>query len=227
MTDITDATLSEALKPITGRAKRSVAGMRRAGRTCAFDGCDRALNPCTKGDLCNVHNPGGTKKVRPIRIDGDIAYVTLTKGYVAVIDAADVPLVEGRNWGARLDKNTVYARRTDTSGPAPRTVLLHRMLLGEPKGFQVDHKDGDGLNNRRSNLRVATNQQNASNARLSRLNTSGFKGVSWHKQRRKWYARIRKDGRSVHLGMHHTPEDAHAAYAAASADLHGPFGRVA
>ena len=164
-------------------------------------------------------------KVRPIRIDGDLAYVTLTQGYEAVIDAADVPLVAAWNWYAIKDGNTVYAQRSGLDS-GRSTVRLHRVLMGEPNGLLVDHRDGDGLNNRRANLRLATCQQNVQNARISKRNTSGLKGVSWRKTNGKWHAQIKVNGRQLNLGYFPTPESAHAAYCKASATLHGEFGRT-
>lgn len=167
-----------------------------------------------------------TKDIRPIRIEGDVAYVPLTRGYEAVIDAVDVPLVAGFNWYPIVHPRVVYALRTDLSGNKKRTVLMHRAILGEPEGMQVDHKDTDGLNNRRNNLREATVSQNQRNRRLDRNNTSGYKGVAWHKVTGKWQARITLRGESNYLGVFDTPQEAHAAYVAASAELHGEFGRA-
>ena len=171
------------------------------------------------------------KPIRPIRIEGNLAYVPLTQGYEAVIDAADVPLVEGRNWHASVNRSTVYAQRSEAgaggNGPKHRAVQLHRVIMGEPKGLLVDHRDGDGLNNRRSNLRMATRSQNQHNQKLASHNTSGFKGVRWDKQRGKWQAAIRLNGKRKHLGFFPTPEAAYEAYCKGSAEIHGEFGRVA
>ena len=166
-----------------------------------------------------------TKRLRPIRIEGNLAYVPLTHGYEAVIDAADAHLVDKYNWYAATGRKTVYGARADCSGPKQRMVRLHRQIMGEPDGLQVDHRDGDGLNNRRSNLRVATNSQNTCNQAIRRSNSSGYKGV--HKHKDKWRADISRDGRRRFLGLHDTPEAAHAAYCKASAELHGEFGGVA
>ncbi|MEG7750695.1 HNH endonuclease, partial [Listeria monocytogenes] len=76
--------------------------------------------------------------------------------------------------------------RTDRSGEKPRAVYLHRQIMGEPSGFEVDHIDGNGLDNRRANLRVASKTQNVRNQRIRQDNTSSFKGVSWSKRRQKW-----------------------------------------
>jgi hypothetical protein len=163
------------------------------------------------------------RKIRPIRVEGDTAYITLTKGYVAVIDAADVPLVEGRNWFAWVCGQTVYARRSD----GRVGILMHRVLLNAPTDRLVDHGDGDGLNNRRKNLRLASNQQNTFNGRKRAGNTSGAKGVHWRKDVGRWQAQIAINGKKIGLGSYDAIEDAAAAYAKASAELHGEFGRAA
>lgn len=164
-------------------------------------------------------------KTRPIRIEGDFAYVTLTQGYEAIIDASDVPLVSEWNWYAIKDGNTVYAQRSSPNTEC-RTVRMHRVLIGAPNGLWVDHRDGNGLNNSQANLRLATVQQNCHNSRTSKRNTSGLKGVSWSKANGKWHAQIRINGKPRHLGYFRTPESAYAAYCEASASLHGEFGRT-
>src|SRR5688572_7656162 len=117
--------------------------------------------------------------LRAIRVEGDAAYVPLTQGCVSVIDASDIPLIAGFNWVAHRNKKdgAYYARsrRRDTR----ETILLHRIILGAPPGLVVDHISGDTLDNRRSNSRRATIGNNVFNSRISRSNTSGFKGVSW------------------------------------------------
>lgn len=162
------------------------------------------------------------KQPRPIRIEGDVAYVPLTKGYEAIIDTADVPLVDGVNWCATVHHSAVYAVRTDLISGRPRRVYMHRIII-PCEGLEVDHVDWNGLNNRRNNLRAATTSQNQYNQRLAKHNTSGFKGVSWNKRREKWRAQIRAGGTRLDLGLFPTREDAHAAYAKASAELHGQF----
>jgi hypothetical protein len=168
-----------------------------------------------------------TRAVRPIRIDGDVAYVTLTQGYEAIIDAADVPLVEGVNWYANNQPNTVYCVNRSQNETKKTTIRMHRVIMGDPDGFQIDHIDGDGLNNRKSNLRLATRCENNRNRKINKNNTSGLKGVFWIASRKRWRAEIKADGKKINLGYFNTPEAAHAAYVAASERLHGEFGRVA
>jgi hypothetical protein len=166
------------------------------------------------------------KKVRPIKIDGDLAYVPLTQGCIAVIDAKDIPLVENWNWYALRLKNTFYAFRNDRTGSKPRLISMHRTIMLEPDGFQVDHKDGNGLNNRRENLRQATHQQNNVNRKLTNANKSGYKGIWLDERTNKWRAQICWLGKRIRLGSFLIPEAAHLAYCEASHKIHGDFGRT-
>ena len=167
-----------------------------------------------------------TKIIRPIRIDGNTAYVPLTKGYEAIIDAADVPLVDAWNWTAIVGLSNVYAFRSYWRDKNKRTVYLHRAIMGEPDGLQVDHINCNGLDNRRVNLRLATRSQNQHNRGASSNNTSGFKGVTWHEGNKKWQAQIAFCGKHKYLGGYDTAEAAHAAYAEASSKYHGEFRRL-
>lgn len=167
---------------------------------------------------------------RPIRIEGDVAYLTLTKGYEAIIDAADVPLVCHRNWWAlearhkgSSEVRTVYAQ----ARLGGLHVYLHRVLLGLDSTLQIDHQNGNGLDCRRENLREATPTENACNQRLSKArNTSGIKGVWWDSARQLWAAEIRRAGVRLRLGRFRCITAAALAYAKASRELHGGFGRV-
>ena len=91
---------------------------------------------------------------------------------------------------------------------------------------EIDHRNGRRADNSLSNLREATRAQQMANLKRPRTNTSGFKGVSFHKKRRRWRAYIAVDGRPRHLGYFDTAEAAHAAYAAAAAEQFGEFARV-
>lgn len=166
---------------------------------------------------------------RPIRIEGDVAYVPLTKGYEAIIDAADVPLVCSRNWWAlearhkgSPDIRTVYAQARFGG----LNVYLHRVLIGLDSPLQIDHRNGDGLDCRRANLREATPSENARNSRTPTRNRSGVKGVWWDVARSKWGAGITKNGVAHKLGRFGCITAAALAYAKASREMHGDFGLV-
>ena len=90
----------------------------------------------------------------------------------------------------------------------------------------IDHKDGDRANNSWANLREATSQQNILNAKLAANNTSGFKGVSWHRGAGKWSAYIILNERKRHLGLFDNPERAHAAYLATARQAQPEFARA-
>ena len=88
------------------------------------------------------------KTIRPIRVEGNVAFVPLTKGYEAVIDAVDVPLVDGRRWFATVIRRrdgsiyTVYATRTDVSDGRKHNVHMHRVIVSNAHGLDVDHING-------------------------------------------------------------------------------------
>ena len=96
-----------------------------------------------------------------------------------------------------------------------------------PPAVEMDHKDGDTLNDRIDNLRPATSSQNSANTRKPITNTSGYKGVTWNRRVGKWQSQIKVGGRSIYLGIYGNAEDAHAAYVAISRELRGDFARVA
>lgn len=150
--------------------------------------------------------------------------IPLTQGYMALVDAADADRVNQHRWHAHVKRRTVYAQRNARKADGSRTPqYLHTFLTGYP---QTDHINGDGLDNRRANLREATHTENSSNRRLARNNTSGYKGVDWHKASRKWRARVKVDRKSKHIGCYSTAEEAARAYDVAARELHGGYASV-
>lgn len=110
-----------------------------------------------------------------------------------------------------------------------RSYCAHRLAwlyeTGEWPRDQIDHLNGQRLDNRFSNLREATQTENTRNVRRHRDNASGFKGVSFYKPYRKWVANICFGGKRKNLGYFQTPEDAYAAYCNAAEEHHGQFAR--
>ena len=172
-------------------------------------------------------------KKRPVFLVGDLVRIPLTHGYETIIDASDLELVVKYDWFARVRHKadgsirTVYAVRSKKIVRKTQMVGIHRAILNAPDGVEVDHIDGDGLNNRRSNLRLASRAQNQKNKGRPINNSSGVKGVTWCAKRGKWQAQISDANKHYNLGRFDKIEDAAAAYAAASAKFHGEFGRVA
>lgn len=137
----------------------------------------------------------------------------LTRGQRAIIDADDLRLVEGKKWQARRSNRTWYATSNCTT-------LMHRLVLGAVSGTIVDHRDGNGLNNTRKNLRFVTPLQNTLN-RHFHDGSSRFRGVAYHKGTKKWETRISHYGKQYYLGLYTTEEDAARAYDAKAFELHG------
>jgi hypothetical protein len=160
---------------------------------------------------------------------GGMIEIPLTKGYVALIDDEDARLAEFK-WFADVRPTVVYAARNaraaELAAGSPPIIRLHKMVLSAPTGYEVDHRDGDGLNCRRGNLRLATKSENQRNRGLHKRNRVGLKGVSFHKRTGRWRADIKLPDRQKHLGTFATPEEAARAYDRAALELYGDFARL-
>ncbi len=102
---------------------------------------------------------------------------------------------------------------------------MHRIIMNSPNNFDIDHIDGNGLNNCRSNLRVCSHRENLCN-RKTQKHSSLFKGVFWNKQAQKWRAQIRVYGRAIHLGYFDKEMDAFEAYKRAALKYQGEYARL-
>jgi hypothetical protein len=162
------------------------------------------------------------KHIRSIRIQGNVAYVPLTQGCEAIIDVEDIDVVQGFNWTAVKGGRTFYACRMSRG----KHIAMHRAVISAPSDKHVDHINGNGLDNRKANLRLATRSQNKHNAQRRVDNPSGYKGVRAYKDTGKFQARITSHGKQYHLGYFPTALEAFEAYKKASAELHGEFGRL-
>lgn len=160
-----------------------------------------------------------------------IVFKVMRKGveYEAMIDDEDADLLV-HYWHVHTHKKTqtAYLVRS-TSGTYKGTSGMHRVIMGRilgrnlEKWEEVDHRDLNGLNNQRDNLRVATRSQQSANRRMRSENTTGFKGVG--RKNSRYFAAIRVNGKHKHLGMFDTPEEAHEAYVQAAKRYYGEFAR--
>lgn len=147
----------------------------------------------------------------------------------ALVDDEDYDLVKDQNWYALKFKNNKFYAATNEKQPngKPKKELIHRKILGiTDPDIHVDHINGAGWNNFRSNIRTCTQQQNNCNARKRKDNTSGYPGVYWNKRRQKWVARIGVNGKRKHLGYFDDKEEAEEVYKAACIKYFGEFANI-
>lgn len=165
-----------------------------------------------------------------LKTTGDIREIQLTRGYKATVSAEDYARIIPFKWQVLIQhkKNVVkyYAQRQE---PQPegssKTVRMHRFILDiRDTKIEVDHRDGNGLNNCRGNIRVCTGSENSAN-KPKRKGRSQYKGVSPAGENRikKWQASIRIDGKSIGLGRFHAEEEAAIAYDNAASAAYGEF----
>ena len=145
-----------------------------------------------------------------------IKTIPLTQGKVALVDDEDYHELSKYRWCAHKYGNLWYAVRMSPRDPVThkRTgIRMHRIIVDTPDGMDTDHINGNGLDNRRCNLRVVTRRENIQNLHLKK--SSKFPGVSWYKQTKKWAANIGLNGKNHHLGYYDDEETAGIIYAMA------------
>jgi len=154
--------------------------------------------------------------------------IPVSRGLVALVDDEDYERVAALKWHAdpvdyqHLERNDYYAKRTMNND---RKLFLHRFILNITDGRRVDHRNGDGLDCRRSNLRIASKSQNSANAKKRIDSKQPFKGIRKSSSGR-WQSRIRINGQVINLGSFDTAEDAARAYDDAARKHFGPFARL-
>jgi hypothetical protein len=140
--------------------------------------------------------------------------IELTQEKVADVDEDDYARLSSAKWHAKKDHKTFYAKRTIRKSDGKWTTqLMHREIWEHrfgpiPEGMEVDHKDRNGLNNRKDNLHLVAHQRNTVNDTKHSNNTSGFVGVHWHKRHCKWQAYYKHNYKIYHVGYFDTPEAA-------------------
>jgi len=142
--------------------------------------------------------------------------ITLNNGMKALVDKEDFSALSRHHWTALKSRRTYYAVRGD--------VRMHRQIMNALPGILVDHINGNGLDNRRVNLRLCNATLNQANARSLRPHkTSRFKGVSWSTAHTGWFAQLQIERRKVNLGYYEDEEDAALAYNRAAIEHFGSF----
>lgn len=152
--------------------------------------------------------------------------IPLTKGFVTIVDEADYDWLNQWKWHYSKGR----AHRTERIGLRKYNrkihFLMHRVIKNAPKNMVVDHKDGDALNNCRSNLRICTQCQNTKNQTPRKNTTSKYKGVSWSEERQKWVVFISHDKHHIPLGRYIDEIKAAIVYNEAALKLHGEYAKL-
>lgn len=122
------------------------------------------------------------------------------QNYFALVDDEDFERVNKHKWSAMRGHSGIYYAVMNPDNK--KLVYMHRFVLDAPKGTIVDHKNRNGLDNQKNNLRYCTYSQNAMNSKAPTTNTSGHKGVYWDSDRRKWAVQMVVDQKNIHLGRY-------------------------
>lgn len=154
--------------------------------------------------------------------------IKLTKGFVAIVDDEDYDELSKYKWHVSIQRyGRIYACRNSKSTSGKRSrVQMHREVINATGTAEVDHINGNGLDNRKTNLRLATRSQNMRNGKLRATNRSGFIGASWHLSAKKWFAQLSINNRRIYLGLFDSAEDAAITYNVAARALHGEFAKL-
>jgi len=151
--------------------------------------------------------------------------INLGKGNVAYVDNEDYEKLLKFKWRLSKECNTCYAVCNYSTGDGKQhTLRMHREIMKHPKGFEIDHINHNGLDNRKKNLRICTRSQNARNRRgINKNNESGLLGVSWDSSHNKWKAQIQINNKRTHLGYFDNKEDASKIFNKKSKEIYGDF----
>lgn len=152
--------------------------------------------------------------------------IPLTRGMVALVDDEDYEELMQWEWRCASAKCLHYAVRGKRIKGKYVQIQMHQVILNTPYGYDTDHINGNGLDNRKGNLRVATHLQNCHNTRIHSDNTSGYKGVTWDKSVKKWKAQIGVNNKNRYLGIFNDRLEAAKAYNEAAKKYYGKFAHL-
>ena len=149
-------------------------------------------------------------------------------GFSVVIDDEDKNAISNYNWQVNdysSERIYFYVYKRENQNKRKK-IYLHRFIMKAVGGNIVDHINGNTLDCRKINMRITDRTGNARNSRIGKNNISGYKGVSWAKNARKWRVRIMFENKYKHIGYFETKEEAYSSYCESSKKYHGEFGRV-
>ena len=154
--------------------------------------------------------------------------IPLTQGKYALVDDEDYEYLNQWKWSTDKFGNTFCARRGiwNKKTKSIHQLRMHRLITKAPTGKDVDHINGNGLDNQRKNLRVCNHKDNSRSCRIPKNNTSGYKGVHWHKKHKKWTVGITVNKKRVWIGQYSNIKDAIQSYIQASKKYFGEFSRI-
>ena len=169
--------------------------------------------------------PFCTIKSGAITGDSIMKRIPLTQGKFAIVDDDDYKRLIQYNWHTAKGRNTYYASRYIKNNGKYTSRIKHQDIINIPSGFETDHKNRKGYDNRRCNLRICTRAQNSQNSKPPKTSkhSSRYKGVSWFKQTKKWRAYIKKQNVFTSLGYYKNEIDAARAYDRKAKELFGEF----
>lgn len=150
--------------------------------------------------------------------------IPLTKGYFTKVDDDDFKKLAILRWYANVNsrKDCVRAARFHNR----KTIYLARVVMNAPDGKNVDHINGDTLDNRKSNLRLCSRHENSFNRKMNKNNKAGYKGAYWDKRKNKWKCCVRFEGKAINVGYFDNKKDAAIAYDKKAKELFGEFANI-
>ncbi len=164
-----------------------------------------------------------------INTNSDIRQIILTRNKIALVDISDYEYLNQYKWQCSLQgyaTRTICINRQPKKRSARKALLMHREIIKCPIGMEIDHINGDKLDNRRCNLRICTRSQNQINNKKYQNCSSKYKGVSWHKTVNKWSSRIQYNSKCINIGVFTSEIDAALAYNAKATELFNDFAKL-
>ena len=175
-----------------------------------------------------MHDAGGPYPAFFLERSIIMKAIPLTRGKVALVDDIDFDRLNKHKWHAQKGRNTWYAVRNTYHNCICTTIQMHREILGLGYGDprQCDHRNHNGLNNQRDNLRICTRSQNQYNQRPQSGKSSIYKGVSWCKREKKWRSYIHIKRHRISLSYFDSEIEAAKAYDQKAIELFGKFAHI-